>query len=306
MQDPLVQLTRRRRYDESQFSLLESDPSETYTLNTLSLNGPIARTPINVTIDPEPGTVQVIPAFGVDNAPVIRGTVDPAPGSASMFVLGPAPSVSGNLTWNVPESEYSLDLQYIATHHVGLTAGGSYASVGGYQFINFRGGLSFFTVDRQFGFRLDAGVLFNGVRYRSRTTVTTVIDAPFASSRQYVSNFDDSGLEQSIGASLGLTVNSAYSESIVNGFLHLGVAWQPLIDYGPASPDTILGAGDARPAVGNVKCTSAVLSFGGGISLELGRGNRALLGVRGAQLLDVYSPVPRPVWQPFVEFVFSL
>ncbi len=280
--------------------------SETFTLNEVSLSGPIARTPINVTIDPVPGTVQVIPGFAVDNAPVIKGSIDPAPGSGVPSAKNSgASSPKGNLTWDVPPGEYSLDIQLTATQHFGLTVGGVYAMAGGYQFTNFRGGVSFFNVDNQFGIRLDAGVQFNAVRFRSRATVTTVVEPAFSSPHQYVSYFDDTGVEQSLGAALGLTINSAYKESFVNGFLHLGVAWQPLIDYHPTNPDSIAGAGDGRAAIGNLKSTSAVLSFGGGIAIELGRGNRALLGVRGAQLLDVNSPSPGPVWQPFVEFVFS-
>jgi hypothetical protein len=279
--------------------------SETYTLNEVSLSGPIARTPINVTIDPQPGTVQIIPGFAVDNAPVLKGSVDPVPGRQAATTSSSSTS-SGNLSWNVPASEYSLDLQFTATHHFGLTMGASYASVAGYQFTNFRGGLSFFNVDKQFGIRLDAGVMFNAVRYRSRVTVTDVVEPTFSSPRQFVSNFDDAGVEQAMGAAIGLTINSAYPESFVNGFLHLGVAWQPLIDYTPTTFDTVSGPGDARRAVGNLESTTAVLSFGGGLSIELGRGNRALLGIRGAQLLDINAPAPGPVWQPFVEFVFSL
>jgi hypothetical protein len=278
--------------------------SETYTLNEVSLSGPIARTPINVTIDPQPGTVQIIPGFAVDDAPVLKGSVDPVPGrqASGSSAISRSP---GNLTWNVPATEYSLDLQFTTTRHFGLTMGASYASVAGYQFTNFRGGLSFFNVDNQFGIRLDAGVMFNAVRYRSRVTVTDVVGPTLSSPHQYVSNFDDAGVEQAMGAAIGLTLNSAYSESFVNGFLHLGVAWQPLIDYTPTTFDTLSGPGDARRAVGNLESTTAVLSFGGGISIELGRGNRALLGIRGAQLLDINSPAPAPVWQPFVEFVFS-
>jgi hypothetical protein len=280
--------------------------SETYTLNEVSLSGPIARTPINVTIDPVPGTVQLIPGFAVDNAPVIKGTITPVPGPAAQPAkTSVAASSGGNLTWDVPASEYSLDLQWTATQHFGLGVGGVYATAGGYQFTNFRGGISFFTVDNQFGIRLDAGAQFNAVRFRSRATVTELVEPLFTSPHTYVSNFDDMGVEQSIGAALGLTINSAYSESFVNGFLHLGVAWQPLIDYRPTRPDSIAGPGDGRAAIGNLKSTSAVLSFGGGIAIELGRGNRALVGVRGAQLLEVDSPAPGPVWQPFVEFVFS-
>ena len=280
--------------------------SETYTLNEVSLSGPIARTPINVTMDPVPGTVQVIPGFAVDNAPVIKGTIAPVPGPAAGQAQTSAATSSGeNLTWDVPASEYSLDLQWTATHHFGITAGGVYATAGGYQFTNFRGGISFFTVDNQFGIRLDAGAQLNAVRFRSRATVTDLVEPPFSTPRTYVSHFDDTGVEQSLGAALGLTINSAYSGSFVNGFLHLGVAWQPLIDYHPTNPDSIAGAGDSRTAVGNLKSTSAVLSFGGGVAIELGRGNRALLGVRGAQLLDISTPAPGPVWQPFVEFVFS-
>lgn len=280
---------------------------ESYTLNEISLDGPIARTPINVTIDPVPGTVQIIPGFAVDNGPVVKGTLDPAPGTTTQQGQNAGASArSGNLTWNVPSSEYNLDLQYTATRHFGLSVGGVYASVGGYQFTNFRGGLSFFNVDENFGIRFDAGVQFNAVRYRSRTTVTDVVDVAFSNPRTYVSNFDDSGTEQSLGAAFGLTINSAYRESFVNGFLHVGVAWQPLIDYSPRTADTLSGPGDARAAIGSLTSTTAVLSFGGGIALELGKGNRALIGLRGAQLLDINAPAPGPVWQPFVQFVFTL
>jgi len=278
--------------------------SETYTLNEVSLEGPIARTPIIVTIDPVPGTVQLIPAYAVSNAPAVKGSIDPQPGPGSPTGPPAHASAEGNLTWNVPGSEYSLDLQYTATQHLGLMAGGSYAQAGGHQFTNFRAGMGFFTVDNNFGVRLDAGVQFNSVRYRSRATVTTTVENPFSSRDSYVSNYDDSGVENSIGAAFGLTLNTAYRESMINGFAHLGVAWQPLIDYYPTNPDTMTGAGDGRPAAGNIKSSTAVLSFGGGIAVELGRGHRALLGVRGAQLLAV-SPAPGPVWQPFIEFVFS-
>ena len=103
----------------------------------------------------------------------------------------------------------------------------------GYQFTNFRGGLGFFNVDNNFAIRFDAGIQFNALRYRSRATVTSQVDQLFSTPKQYVSNFDDTGIEQSVGAAFGLTLNSAYPESFVNGFLHLGVAWQPLIDYHP-------------------------------------------------------------------------
>ncbi|HTY59790.1 MAG TPA: hypothetical protein VMF59_13285 [Bacteroidota bacterium] len=281
-------------------------PSESYTVNQLTLDGPIARTPINVTIDPQPGTIQVIPGFALNNGPRIRGSISPrtgddAAGGTNSGTISPP----GNLSWNIPSGEYSLDLQLTATRHVGVFLGGIYAATEGYQFANFRGGLAFFNVDENFAIRFDAGLQFNGLRYRSRATVTAKIDQLFGTPRQYVSNFDDTGTEQSVGAAFGLTINSACRESFVNGFLHVGVAWQPLIDYNPSRPDTVMGAGDARASVGFVSSTTAVLSFGGGIALELGRGNRALIGVRGAQLLDINSPAPQPVWQPFVEFVLS-
>jgi hypothetical protein len=281
-------------------------PSETYKVNQLTLDGPIARTPINVTIDPQPGTFQVIPGFAVDNAPKIKGSVTPAPGSDRAALVAATTSPSGNLSWNVPSGEYSLDLQFTATHHFAISVGGVYASTEGYQFTNFRGGLGFFNVDNNLAIRFDAGLQFNALRYRSRATVTSQVDQLFSTPRQYVSNFDDTGIEQSVGAAFALTLNSAYTESFVNGFLHVGVAWQPLIDYHPSSFDSLAGAGDAKAAVGYVTSSTAVLSFGGGISLELGRGNRALIGVRGAQLLDVNTPAPQPVWQPFIEIVFSL
>jgi len=276
--------------------------SESYTLNEVSLSGPVARTPIYVTINPVPGTVQIIPGFALDNAPAISGMIEPEPPPAAL--PGHNSGTAGNLTWDVPGSEYSLDLQIIAVQHVGLTAGGTYAAAGGYQFTNFRVGIGLFTVENQFAIRLDAGAQFNALRYRSRVTVTATVEGPFVGHDQYVSNFDDTGVQQSIGAALGLTLNSAYTESIVNGFLHIGVAWQPLINYNPANPDTVLGAGDGQPATGNVKSTTAVLTFGGGIALELGNGHRVLLGVRGAQLLDV-TPAPGVVWQPFFELVFT-
>ena len=280
--------------------------SQQVTLNEVSLTGPVARTPVYVTIDPTPGTVQVMPTVALGNSPLVKGSIDPSsPDQVSPTIANPGTaSPKGNLSWNIPGNEYGLDLQYTLSRHVALTAGGTYASTGSYQFTNFRGGLGFFTSGNPVEARIDLDLQFNSLRYRSRSVVTTIESRFLASDVTYVSHYDDSGVMQPVGTSAALTLNSDFPESVVNGFLSVGVAEQPLLNYYTATLDSLSGNGDSRIDA-NVKSSTAVLSFAGGIALEIGSGNRALLGLRGAQLLDVSAPVPRPIWQPFVQFVFS-
>jgi hypothetical protein len=209
-----------------------------------------------------------------------------------------------NLTWDLPRSEYGLDLHYTVSTHVGLMMGGTFASADGEQFGNLRLGLGVFNVHNNAALRFDAGVQFNSVRYRSRATVTTQYDN-LSGGYRYVSNFDDSGSEQSIGTSLGLTFNTVYNESPVNGFLHIGVAWQPLLNYRPVVADSIIGPGDSHVPVGSVKSTSAILSFAAGAAVELGGGNRLIVGARAINPLGIDSLDPSPLWQPFVQLVFN-
>ena len=145
---------------------------------------------------------------------------------------------------------------------------------------------------------------FDSLRYTSRTVVTTLESKIFGSDRTYVFHFDDSGVMQPIGTSAALTLNSNLPESVVNGFPSIGVADQPLLDYYTFALDSLSGSGDRRVDV-NVRSSIVVLSFAGGVALEIGGGNGTLLGLRGVQLLDVSTPIPRPIWQPLVQFVFS-
>ena len=280
--------------------------SQKVTLNEVSLSGPVAKTPVYVTIDPTPGTFQVMPAVAIGNSPHVKGSIDPSGSDlVSPTIANPGPaSPQGNLSWEIPGNEYDLDIQYIASRHVALTAGGTYATTGSYQFTDFRGGIGFFTSGNPVEARLDLNLQFNSLRYRSRSIVTTIESQFLGSDKTYVSHFDDSGVMQPIGTSASLTLNSDFPQSVVNGFLSLGVADQPLLNYYTTTLDSLSGNGDRRVDI-NVKTSTAVFSFAGGVALEVGGGNRALLGIRGFQLLDVNAPVPRPIWQPFIQFVFS-
>lgn len=280
--------------------------SEQYTLNEVSLSGPAAETPLYVTIDPQPGTVQLIPRVAFDIHKRFEGSILPSP-----QVIG-LPSTttrssggSNNLTWVLPRSEYGLDLRYTASEHLDFVMGGTFASTDGDQFGNLRLGVGVFNVHNNAAIRFDVGVQFNSVRYRSRSTVTTEVDYLWGKST-YVSNFDDTGSEQTFGALMGLTFNTAHRESPVNGFLHVGVAWQPLLNYRPMVADSILGGGDNHAPAGNINSTSAVLSFAAGLALEMGGGNRLLTGVRALNPLGIDGLDPSPLWQPFVQLVFNL
>jgi hypothetical protein len=280
--------------------------SEQYTLNEVSLSGPAAETPLYVTIDPQPGTVQLVPRVAFDIHKRFEGSLVPSP-----QVIGQPSAITrssggtNNLTWALPRSEYGLDLRYTASENLDFIVGGTFASADGNQFGNLRLGVGAFTVRNNAAIRFDVGVQLSSVRYRSRSTVTTEVDYLWGRS-QYVSYFDDTGSEQTFGALLGLTFNTAYRQSPVNGFLHVGVAWQPLLNYRPIVADSILGGGDNHTPVGNINSTSAILSFAGGLALEMGSGNRLLAGVRALNPLGIDALDPSPLWQPFVQIVFTL
>lgn len=275
---------------------------EKFTFNEVQLSGPVAQTPVNITVDPKPGTVQLVPRFAVNTERVIKGSLVPTPG----FITQPRPPVTvfsagQNALWELPKTEYGLDLNITASKHVGFLLGGMYASTGDHQFTNVRFGVAFFGVRENLGYRLDAGAQFSSLNYRCRSTVTTDVDWLFGQSR-YVSNFDDRGSIQSLGPYVGLTLNSVYRESPVNGFIHVGLANQPLLNYHPAVADMLLGPGDNHPPSWSLKSTTTVLCFGGGVAIELGSGQRVLIGARGYQPLEIDSPTPAPVWQPFLQF----
>jgi hypothetical protein len=278
---------------------------EKFTFNEVELTGPVAQTPINITVDPRPGSVQLVPRFSVNTEHVIKGSLVPSPGLATQ----PHPPVitfaaGQNAMWELPKTEYGLDIQIAASKHFGFLLGGMYASTGDHQFTNVRLGVALFGVRENLGYRLDAGAQFSSMNYRCRSTVTTDVDWIFGQSR-YISNFDDRGSVQSPGPYFGLTLNSVYRESPVNGFIHVGLALQPLLNYHPAVADTLLGPGDNNPPTWSVKSTTTVLCFAGGVAVELGGGQRVLIGARGYQPFAIDSPTPAPIWQPFVQFAIG-
>jgi hypothetical protein len=269
---------------------------EQFTFNEVDLTGPVSQTPINVTVDPKPGTVQLMPRFAVNTEQVVKGSLVPSP----------ALSAHGqNAMWEIPRTEYGLDLQFTVTKHFGFLIGGTFASAGEDQFSDVRLGVALFSVKNNLGVRLDAGVQFNSVNYRSRSTVTTDVDYWVFGQGRYISNFDDRGSERSAGPYFALTLNTAYRESPVSGFVHAGVAWQPLLNYSPIDPDTLVGPGDHYAPTWNIKSTTAVLCFAGGVAIELGGGHRVLIGARGYQPLELDSLEPAPILQPFLQFVIG-
>ncbi|HTR99368.1 MAG TPA: hypothetical protein VML00_06420 [Bacteroidota bacterium] len=78
--------------------------------------------------------------------------------------------------------------------------------------------------DCQPGIRVDVDLRFNSLRYRSLTVITTIESQIPGCEMTYLSHSDDSGVMQPIGTSAALTLNSGFPESVLNGFLSIGVS----------------------------------------------------------------------------------
>lgn len=270
--------------------------TERVYVTQVEATGPIALPPVIPTMElSESGAIAIIPHFGVNTDQKIAGRVDP---------VGATPQWGGNnnLMWEIPRSEGGLDFQVSVAPSVALIAGGMLGGVDGNTYGNLRGGLGVFTVKGNAAVRLDAGVQLLSIRSRVRTTVETEINSIFGDAR-YRSNFDDTRDQTSLSPYFGLTFNSANRTSPVNVLVNLGVSGQPLFNFRPTQPDTILGRGDLNSSIERIHETIAIYSLTPALCVQLGDGNQLLAGARLIGNFGIDDASPSVIWRPFVQVV---
>lgn len=260
--------------------------------------GPVALPPVIPTMElREAGAIAVVPHFAVNTEQKIRGRINP---------VGTTPRWGGddNLLWKFPRSEGGLDVQVSVAPSVAILAGGMVGAVEGSTFGDFRGGLAVFTVSENKALRLDAGIQFLSIRSRIRTTVETRVNSIFGNAL-YRSNFDDTRDQSSISPYAALTFNTASQTSPLNFLVNVGVSGQPLFNYSPAQPDTILGPGDLTGSAERIRETVTIYSVTPAMSVQLGGGSQLLLGARMVGNFNLDRTTPEIIWQPFIQAVMQ-
>ncbi len=270
--------------------------TERIYVTQVEATGPIALPPVIPTMElSESGAIAIVPHFGVNTDQKIVGRLDP---------VGATPQWGGNdnLVWRIPESEGGLDFQVSVGPSVALLAGGMLGGVDGDTYGNLRGGLGVFTVKENAAIRVDVGVQLLSIRSRVRTTVETDVSSIFGNA-SYRSNFDDTRDQTSFSPYVGLTFNTVYGTSPVNFLVNLGVSGQPLFNFHPTQPDTILGRGDLNSSIESIHETIAVYSCTPALCVQLGGGNQLLAGARLIGNFGIDNASPSVIWRPFVQVV---
>jgi len=272
--------------------------TERVYLTQVEAAGPVALPPVMpVMEETRSGDIALAPHFGVNAERKITGRVNP---------IGTTPQWGGkdNLIWEIPRTEGGLDVQVALSPSVAFLAGGVVGGVNGSSYGNLRAGLGVYALQENVALRVDGGVQFVSIRSRVRTTVDLTINSIFGDSH-YRSNYDDTREEHSLAPYASLTINSHSTTSPINVLLNFGVSGQPLFDFSPSQPDTVLGEGDHAPSADRIRESLALYSLTPALIVRLGERQHLLVGARVVGNFSVDNSSPDLYWRPFVQAVFT-
>ena len=275
-------------------------------LQNVEVAGSLSQLPIHVTdADMQKKTFHVSPHISVSTqksfiTSLERQYSEPIPDSLVDFQ-------HKGLQWNLPSVRFGVDLDYAVSDNATLM-GGISTSVGNErQFMSGYGGIGLFTPDTGLSARLDLGLQYNEMSYRSATILERTTTTFGGSSSKQVVYFLDRGKESHINFFASLTINSSNVNQFINYFVQFGVAPQTVTSFTPKEVITQYPYGVTH-IVSDQRAESSVvwLSAVPGVYFSVGQSRRVVLGVRFLKDVLSESSEPGVLWIPMVQFDWGL
>lgn len=209
------------------------------------------------------------------------------------------------LQWNLPSMKLGFDLDYAISDNVALTGGFATSFTRGRQLLGGYGGLGLYSVDTSMSFRLDVGIQYNQMSYRSATVLARSTTFGGSSANDTV-HFHDRGYDSNVNFFVSMTFNTANPAQRINYFLQLGVSPQTLTSFTPEE-SVYYGTGITY-ALSDQRAESSVLLLSAtpGVYFTVGQLHSVVLGMR--VLKEVLSESSRPgvLLIPMVQFDWNL
>jgi hypothetical protein len=182
--------------------------------------------------------------------------------------------------WTAPDINGGLQLELAIGRSASLTAGVTYSGIANESFWGGNVGIGLRKAGETMALRIDGGLHWTPTRYDGETVVVTRVTV-FNSTTEDVYTYHDIGSETNVGLYGSLMINSRRSDWLLNVFLQFGFVRQRLTNYEP-STTTFPTPYFFSYTVNDLRNSSYVtmLSLTPGISVNLGDGQRVLIGAR--------------------------
>ncbi|MGA9116693.1 MAG: hypothetical protein WB626_07960 [Bacteroidota bacterium] len=225
----------------------------TLYMQDLDVTSPAPGPPLHITRNPAQGEVHITPHLRVSPRRNLRGNVGEHtrvngrgvfqvdtvytqgngvyfadPGGVNSFGYA-----GRNLRWEVPASFAGVDVDLGLSRAVALSLGAGYAPGAGKGLWGYHAGLGFRRQSGSTALRLDVGLQWQELSYRTRTVVA---EQPLGGGVSRVFFYDDPGSSSSARFYGALTVNTVHDDWAVNPFLQVGVASQSVSEFKPVRP----------------------------------------------------------------------
>jgi len=269
---------------------------QTFYLQQVDMSGSPAPPPVHVTTHQQDGEIRLSPRLMYSTSGQLSGQfMNNQTGASSPLI---ASSRFGKVTWNIPRMSVGTDMQYFASDHLGIVGGLTFSGTGGSSFWEAHLGLGLCTAGENIAARLDAGVQWRSFRYDVQALLVSG-DGPW-SSDQDVTVLKDVWRESQAGFYAGITLNTCYENSPINGFLNFGLTQHSLGDLRQMSRGVngdLLHIGFTnRPDTG-----LWMLSLSPGIALSFSQRERLLFGVRFMTGSELDRADPEFLALPFMQ-----
>jgi hypothetical protein len=299
---------------------------ETIYLQNIKLNGQIPNTPVRLTDSlSRQKDVVISPHFSFNSSTNVNGRVeehtsvdqggkyrvDTARNSDGRWSYTPSKenkySFNGqNLFWEIPQYSVGFDLDVRLSKSFALALGLTHSSDSKNSYLGGTAGFGLFGIEGNHGLRLDAGIVWQNLKYDAATVVVTEYTSYFSSDKEtYVSFYRDKGSSSHINFYSSLTYNSAYTDLPLNFFLKLGFFTQTLVNFEPDKPDEehypfLLYDVYRIDARGESMATYAEINPG--IFLNLSENSRVIVGTRILYLTGLEDASKTTFITPMMQF----
>jgi hypothetical protein len=274
---------------------------QAFYLQQVDMSGSPAPPPVHMTTHQQEGEIRLSPRFAYSTASHLSGQFINSQTNASSPLITSARI--GNVNWNIPRVTVGTDVEYFLSDHFGFSGGLSFAGTGGSSFWEGHLGVGLCTAGQNLAARFDAGVQWRSFRYDVQALLVT--ESGSWSGGQQVTTLKDVWRESQAGFYGGVTLNTCYETSPVNGFLNFGLTQHSFGDLRKMSRGVngeILSAGFTnRPETG-----LWMLSLSPGLSFSFSQRERVLFGVRFMTGSELDNANPEFLAIPFLQIDLSL
>jgi hypothetical protein len=271
--------------------------TETIYLQDIKVSGPINHPPLHITNEHKLGDITISPRLSINSAKSITGQIDghTAVNSRGTYQVDTifnndntwyyAPSSTNkftyegeNLTWDIPDVSFALDIDLAISDKVSLFGGMNYAVQKQTDLFGGTVGLGFISEKEQSVLRLDAGVSWQQMNYNAATVVVTEVRG--GEDRTYVNFYRDRNKSSSATFFGSVTYNTKLTDFPVNFFVNAGYFGQALFDFQPEMSDNEYTFFNTTVIDARGEGTAGFLSITPGLFQEIDGLGRIIFGVR--------------------------